>query len=82
MERGYFLRRFVQMVFTLWVIITIIFFMFRLIPADPAALMLDTSLTPEAKARMLEIWGLDKPLPVQLGTDRQGYQQRPGHPPR
>lgn len=65
MGRSYILGRLVQMVFTLWAILSLIFFMFRLIPADPAALLIDTSLTVEAKQRLLEIWGLDKPVLTQ-----------------
>jgi peptide/nickel transport system permease protein len=56
------------MIFTLWVIITIIFFMFRLVPADPAALLIDSSLTPEQKQALRELWGLDKPLLAQYFT--------------
>lgn len=65
MDRGYVVRRFLQMVFTLWVVLTIIFFMFRLIPADPASLLIDSSLTTEAQQRLMELWGLDKPLSTQ-----------------
>jgi peptide/nickel transport system permease protein len=49
----------------LWAIVTIIFFMFRLIPADPAALLIDTSLTDAAKDQLRAYWGLDKPLLTQ-----------------
>lgn len=62
MARGYILGRLVQMLFTLWAVLTIIFFMFRLIPANPAALLVDTSLTLEAQSRLLELWGLDRPV--------------------
>jgi peptide/nickel transport system permease protein len=75
-SRAYLINRTVQMVFTLWAVLTIIFFMFRLIPADPAALLVDQSLSPEAQQRLLEIWGLDRPLPVQyisyLGSVARG----------
>lgn len=62
MNRTYVLRRFIQMIITLWVIMTVIFFMFRLIPADPASLLVDSSLTPEAQQQLRELWGIDKPL--------------------
>jgi len=61
MNRQYILRRFIQMIFTLWVIMTLIFFLFRLIPADPAALLVDSSLTPEAQQQLRAFWGIDKP---------------------
>ncbi len=62
MSRRYIVRRFIQMIFTLWVIMTIIFFMFRMIPADPAALLVDSSLTTEAQQQLREFWGIDKPV--------------------
>ena len=65
MSREYVVRRFIRMLFTLWVIMTIIFFMFRLIPADPASLLVDSSLTTEAQQQLREFWGIDKPLSTQ-----------------
>lgn len=65
MDRQYVLQRFIQMIFTLWIVMTIIFFMFRLIPADPAALLVDSSLTPEAQQQLREFWGIDKPVMTQ-----------------
>lgn len=65
MNRTYVIRRFIRMIFTLWVIMTIIFFMFRLIPADPASLMIDASLPQEAQQRLRELWGIDKPVLTQ-----------------
>jgi peptide/nickel transport system permease protein len=65
MSRGYLLNRLIQMVFTLWAIVTIIFFMFRMIPADPAALLIDSSLTQAAKDQLRAYWGLDQPLMTQ-----------------
>lgn len=65
MNRQYVLRRFIQMIITLWIIMTLIFFMFRLIPADPAALLIDSSLTQEAQQNLREFWGIDKPVLTQ-----------------
>jgi peptide/nickel transport system permease protein len=65
MRRSQLLSRVLQMIFTLWAIVTIIFFMFRLIPADPAALLIDSSFTAEAKEQLRAYWGLDKPLLTQ-----------------
>jgi peptide/nickel transport system permease protein len=56
------------MIFTLWVVMTIIFFMFRLIPADPASLLIDSSLTFEAQQRLREFWGIDQPILTQYFT--------------
>lgn len=63
--RLYVVRRILQMAVTLWVILTIIFVMFRLLPADPASLLIDQNLPPEARADLLREWGLDHPLHVQ-----------------
>ncbi|MBL8119562.1 MAG: ABC transporter permease [Anaerolineae bacterium] len=68
MSREYILRRFIRMIFTLWVIMTIIFFMFRLIPADPASLLIDSSLTSEGQQQLREFWGIDKPVFTQYLT--------------
>ncbi len=68
MNRGYVVRRFIQMLFTLWVVMTIIFFMFRLIPADPASLLVDSSLTTEAQQQLREFWGIDEPVLTQYFT--------------
>lgn len=65
MTREYLVRRLLQMIFVLWVIFTLIFFMFRLIPADPASMMIDSALTAEAQDRLRQLWGLDKPLLTQ-----------------
>ncbi len=53
------------MIFTLWVVMTIIFFMFRMIPADPASLLVDSSLSQEAQQQLREFWGIDKPIMTQ-----------------
>jgi peptide/nickel transport system permease protein len=63
--RAFVLRRLLQMAITLWVILTLIFVMFRLLPADPAAVLIDQNLPPEARADLLREWGLDQPLQVQ-----------------
>jgi len=61
MKGRYILKRFVLMVVTLWVLITSIFFLFRIVPADPTALFIGASLHPESQKQMKEQFGLDKP---------------------
>jgi peptide/nickel transport system permease protein len=61
MKGKYILKRFVLMVVTLWVLITSIFFLFRIVPADPTALFIGASLHPESQKQMKEQFGLDKP---------------------
>ena len=58
--------RLAQSVLTLWVLATVIFFMFRLLPGDPTTALLGTGqLPPEAAAQLRREWALDDPLAVQ-----------------
>lgn len=63
--RAFVIRRVLQMVVSLWVILTIIFIMFRVLPGDPASLLIELNLPVEARADMLRRWGLDQPLHIQ-----------------
>lgn len=60
--RAYILRRLAQMVITLWVLTSILFFMFRLLPGDPTLMYVDAGLPLEAQAAVRQQFGLDKPL--------------------
>jgi peptide/nickel transport system permease protein len=60
--RRYFLRRIAQIVFVLWALITIMFFLFRLVPGDPVAVMISAELTEGAREALREGWGLNRPL--------------------
>ena len=61
MRARYLLKRFLLMIVTLWVLITIIFFLFRIMPVDPTALFIGASLHPDSQNMMMEMFGLDKP---------------------
>ncbi|MEM6529042.1 MAG: ABC transporter permease [Chloroflexota bacterium] len=61
----YVFRRFLQSLFVLWVIITILFFFFRLAPGNPLAAYIDTTFTEEQQAALMARFGLDKPLYMQ-----------------
>jgi len=61
MQGRYLLKRFLLMVVTLWVLITIVFFLFRIMPADPTALFIGASLHPDSQKMMIKMFGLDKP---------------------
>src|SRR5512133_60804 len=63
--RTYILRRIIQMVITLWVLTTALFFMFRLLPGDPTSMYIDAGLSLEAQAAVREQFGLDKPIQEQ-----------------
>nr|WP_317283312.1 ABC transporter permease [uncultured Sellimonas sp.] len=62
--RKYILKRVVAAVLTIWVLITIVFFLVRLMPGDPFT---SAKLTPEVQKNMEEYYGFDKPLIVQYG---------------
>jgi oligopeptide transport system permease protein len=59
------LRRLLVMVPTLWVIVTITFFMIRLAPGGP--FQSERDIPAEAKAALTAKYGLDAPLAVQYG---------------
>jgi peptide/nickel transport system permease protein len=58
-------RRLVQLVPVVFGITLVLFVMLRLIPGDPASVMLGTRGTDEAVARINREYGLDKPIAVQ-----------------
>ena len=60
--RRYVLRRTVQIIFVLWALITIMFFLFRLVPGDPVAMIISAELTESAREALREDWGLNRPL--------------------
>lgn len=61
----YLARRFILLFPTLLGISLATFALLRLIPGDPAVVMLGEHATPEQAARLREAQGLDQPLPVQ-----------------
>jgi oligopeptide transport system permease protein len=58
-------RRFLAMIPTLWVIVTITFFLIRLAPGGP--FQAERDIPPEAKAALQAKYGLDQPLLTQYG---------------
>ncbi|MBW1699386.1 MAG: ABC transporter permease [Deltaproteobacteria bacterium] len=60
--RAYIIRRLIQMVITLYVLTSILFFMFRFLPGDPTTMYIDAALPPESQEAILQQFGLDKPL--------------------
>lgn len=61
----YILRRILTSIFTLFIIITLVFFLVRLIPGDPLAGAVAKNLPPQVKANFYAKYGLDKPLGIQ-----------------
>jgi peptide/nickel transport system permease protein len=67
LNRTYVLRRGLQALGTLLVIVTMLFFLFRLGLPDPTAALVTEGLTPEDRAAVRERFGLDRPLIEQYG---------------
>lgn len=63
----YLLRRGLSALLVIWGVITIIFLVVRVIPGDPASVLLGTFATPELVAEQRAKMGLDQSLPVQYG---------------
>jgi peptide/nickel transport system permease protein len=61
----YFIVRTIQSLFTIWFIITFLFFVFKLMPGDFATLMLLGGAGEESIAAFREQWGLNDPIHIQ-----------------
>lgn len=60
--RTFIIRRFLEIAVIFFVIMTVLFILFRLAPGDPVARMVDPSMTPEDARLLMESMGLDQPL--------------------
>ncbi len=63
----YIIRRLIHSAFIVWGCATLVFFLIRLIPGDPAVQMLGPEYTPEAAEAIRHKLGLDEPVYVQYG---------------
>ncbi len=63
--RRYAARRLVAFVATLFVVSVLVFVVIRVLPGDPALIIMGTEARPEAAAALRRAMGLDRPLPVQ-----------------
>lgn len=63
--RKYIGRRLIQVVIIFFIILTVLFLLFRLAPGDPVSRMVDPDMTPEDAHRLKVELGLDKPLGMQ-----------------
>ena len=62
---SYLLKKLLYTLFTLWGIITVIFFLFMILPGDPARMMLDQNENPEQLAIIKKKYGFDQPFSTQ-----------------
>ena len=83
----YISRRLVQIVIIFFVILTVLFLLFRLAPGDPVERMVDPSMTPEDAQLLISQLGLDQPIWVQyvyylknFFTGHFGYSFHYGQP--
>jgi peptide/nickel transport system permease protein len=63
--RRFLLRRLIAFGVTLLVVSMLVFAVIRVLPGDPALLMMGTEAGPEAAAALRRSMGLDRPIPVQ-----------------
>src|SRR5438128_11385526 len=57
-----------QTVLVLWVVATLLFLIFRLMPGTPLVASIDTNFTAEVQQALLRQFGLDQPLHVQYAV--------------
>ncbi|MGH7318498.1 MAG: ABC transporter permease [Candidatus Rokuibacteriota bacterium] len=65
--RRFIVRRLVAFAATLFVVSVLVFTVIRVLPGDPALIIMGTEASPEAAAVLRRAMGLDRPLPVQYG---------------
>lgn len=66
MSGSFILRRFIHTIFTLFLVLSMMWAMFRLLPGDPLVIFLGQGeLSPEILDGIREAWGLNDPLYVQ-----------------
>jgi len=63
--RRYLARRLAAFVATLFAVSVLVFVVIRILPGDPALLIMGTEASPEAAAALRRAMGLDRPIPVQ-----------------
>ena len=63
--KGYVLKRILIAIFTMFLVLTVVFFVFRLGGADPVSIMLPPDAMPKDAEKLTKKFGLDKPLVVQ-----------------
>ena len=61
----YIRKRFFKGFITFFISVSLTFLILRLMPGDPTTMLIDPRMTEEARLRLLQDFGLDKPLTVQ-----------------
>ncbi|SIR87760.1 peptide/nickel transport system permease protein [Haladaptatus litoreus] len=86
-NKRYVARRLALMVVSLFTVVTILFFLFRMVPGGPMSAIMSPRMSPEAQRRVIEEFGLNEPLwkqyllymaqVVQLDFGQSFYYSRP-----
>jgi peptide/nickel transport system permease protein len=63
--RTFVLRRLVLLLFVIVSILTMMFFLFKLLPGDPTSVFVDSNFPDDMVQRQKALWGLDAPIWVQ-----------------
>lgn len=66
MNYKWFIRRILSSIAVLAAVLVLNFLLFRIMPGDAISTIIDPSFSPEAKALMRELYGLDKPMTEQF----------------
>lgn len=61
-NQTYIVGKIIEITFIFFVILTLLFFLFRLSPGDPVSKMVDPGMTPEDMRHLIQQMGLDKPV--------------------
>ena len=59
-------KRIVESFVTIFIVVALNFYLFRVMPGNPIDVMFNPAISPEAKVIMMHELGLDKPLPTQF----------------
>ena len=62
MSRSWLIRRILSSLAVLAAVLVLNFLLFRIMPGDAVSTIIDPNFSPEAKARLRELYGLDKPM--------------------
>ena len=62
MRKGWLRRRAAASLLVFFVVLVLNFILFRIMPGDAVSTIIDPNFSPEAKARLRELYGLDKPI--------------------
>ena len=69
---AYVVRRLIGLVISLFLVSILVFLAMRVLPGDPAQVMLGMEAEPETLARLRQDLGLDRPLPIQYAAWARG----------